>query len=296
MELLIRLLNKSFKFVKIQQKIKNKISTKTKVLILISVLIIATPLIYFAFMPPNFCSFRTRLYNNGPVPIGSNSSSYYCRLGVGPRIFYTKFSNNIVTGIIDQQVANTTLITMTANSISNGNGTVKDKAQKIMDWLHSNNGLVSGNCGGADSRGRTAHEIISSKCSTGCTDWTLAFVALARAKGISATVTETVSDRWVIESQRAGCLKLPKEGHFFSEIYTGIRSNNGWEIADPTFGGFTTIRNGFVLLRSPGDCFGCGIYHRFFRRGLSSWDYGLLNDTDFTNAAKNDIGVNRVCN
>jgi len=74
-----------------------------------------------------------------------------------------------------------------------------------------------------------------------------------------------------------------------------VSANNGWEIADPTANNFTTTKNGFILRRSPGDCFGCGKYYRFFRRGLSSWDYNLWNENDFTNAAKNEIGVSSIC-
>lgn len=280
---------------KIPVKVKNKNLTKIKVLLLALALIII-PVVYFASMPPSSCVWPFLSFNNGPRPIGSNSSKYYCKLGVGPINFYKKFSNNPITGTTDQQVANTALVINTANSISNGNGTTKDKAQKIMDWLHSDSGLKAGTCGGVDVRSRTADQIISSKCATGCTDWTLAFVALARAKGISATITETIKDQWAVESKQVGYLKCPKEGHFFSEIYTGSSVNNGWEIADPTFGGFTVVKNGFILRRNVGDCFGCGVKYRFFRRGLSSWDYGLLTDVDFTNAAKNDIEVSRVCN
>jgi len=198
-------------------KTKAIISTKTLIVLFVALLIIVAPMIYFAFLVPTSCGFPLGSYNNGPRPIGSDSGSYYCKLGVGPRNFYKRFSNDPPTGQIDDQITYSTIIQNTANSISNGNGTAKDRAQKIMDWLHNN--LIN-KCGtNDDKRGRTAGQIISSGYATGCTDWTLAFVALARAKGISASVTETVSDQWVVESQQAGCLKNPKEGLFFGDLY-----------------------------------------------------------------------------
>src|SRR4030067_3442151 len=46
-------------------------------------------------------------------------------------------------------------------------------------------------------RRRTADQIIGDGFSTGCTDDTLAFIALARAKGIPTKFIEAIDNRWL---------------------------------------------------------------------------------------------------
>ena len=214
---------------------------------------------------------------SGPTPIGSSRMSIWQQNG----------SVNFYTLPGEQTLRTSTITTASMKIISTSNK--HNQAQYIMDWLHSN--ISNGTCGGADVRTRTAEQIVNSKCATGCTDWTTAFAAIARSKGLSATITETIQDKWIKASQTAGRIVVPKQGHFFSEVYTGVSTNGGWEISDPTAGNFTTTKNGYVLRRSPGDSFGQGTYYQFFRRGLDSWDYYLRTDNDFTNAIRAQFGL-----
>ncbi len=214
---------------------------------------------------------------SGPTPIGSSLMSIWRQNGTIN--FYT---------LPGKQTLRTSTITAASMSITSTSNK-HNQVQYIMDWLHSN--IKNGTCGGADVRTRTAEQIINSKCATGCTDWTMAFAAIARSKGLSATVTETIQDQWIKASQTAGRIIVPKQGHFFSEVYTGASTNGGWEIADPTAGNFTTTKNGYVLRRSSGDSFGQGTYYQFFRRGLDSWDYYLRNDKDFIDAVRVQFGL-----
>ena len=184
-----------------------------------------------------------------------------------------------------QMTKYTTNIGTLAASIPTGTNK-HNTVQKIMDWMHGNfNQPGNSNCTNIESLLRTADKILNDRCAVGCSDWDAAFIALARAKGISATHVNTVSGRWIEASKAAGCNHIPLVGHHVAEVYTGVSTNGGWELADPTTGVFTTYdSSGNALMRfdqstpnRPLQAFGNGYKYLVFRRGIDAWDTGILN-------------------
>lgn len=124
-------------------------------------------------------------------------------------------------------------------------------------------------------RGRTVDQIIKGGCMTGCTDFTLVFATLARGKGIPATVTETISEKWVYEMVQKNKWNPAKKGHFYSAVFVGGK----WVVYDPTRGvksprsskGYYSLNNERYLL---------------FARGLDSWDYGIKTMAAFSQQVK----------
>src|SRR3989344_6639533 len=86
---------------------------------------------------------------------------------------------------------------------------------EILSWLHKN--IKPKNDQEFKNnffRKRTALEIIESGFASGCTDYTLVFIVLARAKNIPTKYIETLNTAW-LESSEPDFL----EGHVFSEVY-----------------------------------------------------------------------------
>lgn len=232
-----------------------------------------------------------------PAPIGSSQYSTWQQLGSVD--FYKKWST---------QIAPTKSITIAAAQITNGANT-HETVQNIMNWMHSssggniqNNNSSNNQCNGAAVWSRNAEQILYSRCAVGCTDWTLVFIAIARAKGISATNLDTVNDRWVAESLASGCLHQPKMGHQLADVYTNL----GWELVDPTTGVFTKYsasKADMALMRfdayTPGrplDSFGSGRYYKVFRRGLDNSDNSILIDDDWKNKVVAQYSLpNAIC-
>ncbi|MBR9683545.1 transglutaminase domain-containing protein [Candidatus Woesearchaeota archaeon] len=193
-------------------------------------------------------------------------------------------------GIVDSKQANlklfylqegplteiTNIVQANADLIEDGE-TTEDTVRNIMEWLHQTS---SGNCNN-HRNAVSADEIISRKCLSGCTDYTIVFAALARAKGIAATVTETVREQWIAEMVWNNQWNGNKEGHFFSEVY--MPENDAWVVIDPTANKLTgRDSDGYYPSGPEGN-------KRFmlFERGLDPADYGLTTDAQFANSVKN---------
>lgn len=74
----------------------------------------------------------------------------------------------------------------------------------------------------------TAHGILSTGIATGCTDFALAFAALARAKGIAAVIVDSAQVEWIERGARLNQVS----GHFFVEVQLG----GEWYLVDSTSG------------------------------------------------------------
>lgn len=190
-------------------------------------------------------------------------------------------------GIVDAKQANlflfylqegpltklTDIVLANAKMIEDG-ATTEETVRNIMEWEHA--ALQSGTCDNHRDA-LSAEELIKRKCLSGCTDYTVVFAALARAKGISATVTETVSEKWIAEMVWANRWNPMKEGHFFSEVF--IPEKSAWIVVDPTANLFTgRDNNGYFELNNQ--------RMLLFERGLDPADYGLATDIQFANAVK----------
>ena len=184
-----------------------------------------------------------------------------------------------------------------ADSIPEGD-TDRETVNNIWDWTHS--GLSCSQTTAESIReevgrySRTAIDIIESSAATGCTDWTHAFVTIARAKGIPATTLETVSDKWVSEMVINDEWNGEVFGHYYSEVY--LEDEEVWDIFDPTQGWFTAVtEEGYVLGPIPWDDTKdyyaddngvAGAYYIVFERALDSSDYGIESEAEFEEAIK----------
>ena len=152
--------------------------------------------------------------------------------------------------------------------------TSKQIVINIMKWEHNN---LQYQGGAYEKRTRTSHEIIQSGIATGCIDFGLVFVTLARAKGISASFTETVKEEWIYTMVQQQKWIQNMEGHIFSEVY--LPEKKEWIVVDPTANKITQrTETGYYLLN--------GKRYLLFDRGLDSWDIGLENMTQFADAVK----------
>ncbi|MBU1292284.1 transglutaminase-like domain-containing protein [Patescibacteria group bacterium] len=104
-------------------------------------------------------------------------------------------------------------------------------------------------------RKRTADEIIESKKLTGCTDYAIVFIALARAKEIPTKYIEAIRKRWLDIGDQNHI-----EGHIFVECLIG----NKWYIIDPQEGAIRTDYRKYAI----------------FKKGLDSWGIGIRNFDD----------------
>jgi len=104
-------------------------------------------------------------------------------------------------------------------------------------------------------RKRTAGEIIESKLATGCTDYALAFIALARAKGVPTKYIEAIRNKWLDIGDENFI-----EGHVFAECFI----NGKWHIIDPQEGTIKVSHQRFKI----------------FKEGLDSWDIGIKSFSD----------------
>lgn len=304
----------------IKSKIENRLSTKSMLAVigLISICIIGLGFFGYQVLnalisePLETASQTTtdKSICTAPLPIGS---SFYQIWPLGQincawQAFY--MTNGIINnsaGIINmsKQTANIKALADQIDTLDTPHNTV----QNIMNWMHDpnegniqNSSAANNYCNGAVRLSRTADQILSSRCALGCTDWATAFIALARAKGIPSASVETVNDRWIIESISTGCMKNPKLGHVVADVYTGVTTNNGWELADPTTGVFTVYKNndfsGMALMRfnvydesAPLTDFGAGYYYRVLRRGIDSWDFKITSDEVWKNAVVAQYGM-----
>ncbi len=224
--------------------------------------------------------------------------------------FPTKSSQNYLTlnsyGVVDsdevdlqgfyllegEQTQITGVIQQIANSIPEG-ATDRETVQNILDW--SSEELICANIGNdtvceeIGRYGRTAEDVVVSEYACGCTDYTISFVAIARAKGISTTLLETISEKWVAEMVFDHEWNGEVYGHFYSEVY--LEDEQVWAIVDPTLGWFTVWDDQYVLGPIPWDGdhdyfigedgIVNGAKYLIFERGLDSWDYGVYSEDDF---------------
>ncbi len=192
-----------------------------------------------------------------------------------------------------EQTQVTSVIQDIANSIQTGI-TDRETVENILDWTSrelycskSESDAIRAQVG---RYGRTAEDVVLSGCACGCTDYTHAFVAIARAKGIPATVLETISERWLSSMVQNQQWDSEVYGHFYSEVY--LEDEEKWDIVDPTKGWFTAWDEQYVLGPIPpawndlneyySDASGVGgAKYLVFERALDSWNYGIHSEDDF---------------
>ena len=104
-------------------------------------------------------------------------------------------------------------------------------------------------------RKRTADEIIKSKKVTGCTDYAIIFIALARAKKIPTKYIEAIRKRW---------LDIGDENHIEGHVFAECQINDKWYIVDPQGGAIRTDYRNYAV----------------YKKGLDSWDIGIRSFKD----------------
>jgi len=131
-----------------------------------------------------------------------------------------------------------------------------DLILEILTWLHKNiKEDGSPEIKNRLFRKRTAGKIIESKMATGCTDYALAFIVLARAKDVPTKYIEAIRNKWLDIGDENFI-----EGHVFAECFI----QGKWHIVDP--------QEGEIKIS----------YQRFqiFKEGLDSWDIGIKSFDD----------------
>ena len=120
--------------------------------------------------------------------------------------------------------------------------------------------------GDGEKFGRTSEEILSSGISTGCTDYGLAFISIAREKGIPSVFVQTGRIDWIYDRVRNNDKGIT--GHILVEVYL----DGNWYLVDTTAGKLflNYNRNNFSL--------NDGYY--VFSKSLDVWDSTILNEAD----------------
>lgn len=98
---------------------------------------------------------------------------------------------------------------------------------------------------------RTADQIVKDGFATGCTDFALVFIAVARAKGVPTRYVEAIAKDYFSDDPDK------VRGHIFAECYI----NGDWWGVDPMAG---NLKAG---IKYPG--------YVVYGRGLDSWDMGI---------------------
>lgn len=132
--------------------------------------------------------------------------------------------------------------------------------REIYLWMFNN--LRDGD---GDKFGRTAHEIVSSRIVTGCTDWGLVFATLARAKGVPAIFVQAGWIRWIKKVNRVGQCARPVYGHIFVEAYI----DSQWCLVDSM--------RGFLYRDYDADSFCLPHSYYIFAKSIEVWDTGVRN-------------------
>jgi len=127
----------------------------------------------------------------------------------------------------------------------------------LLEWIHKNiamkrsdfpNGLKFNDllCQ------RTANQIIEDGYGAGCTDFALAFIPVARAKGIPTKYIEGIHRDWI---------KNPDPKHVKGHVFANCFIDGKWRTADPTSSNLNTREN--------------YLNYVVYAKGLDSWDLGI---------------------
>ena len=131
-----------------------------------------------------------------------------------------------------------------------------DRIFEILKWVHKNLKADSGEEYKADNfRTRTADQIIESGKLTGCTDYALVFLSLARASNFEVKYVEAIETKWMEEGGERVL------GHVFAEVHL----HNTWYIVDPQG----------ALIKA-----WYGKRYVIYAKGTDSWDIGIRNFED----------------
>lgn len=125
-----------------------------------------------------------------------------------------------------------------------------DLVLEILQWIH-----FHFQCEPFDKsifRKRTADEIVKSRLVTGCSDFALVFIVLARSKNIPTKYIETIKRQWLEKGD-----KQHLQGHIFAKCFI----NDKWYIINPEQGTIVFAYRHYV----------------FWKQGLDSWDIGIHN-------------------
>jgi len=129
---------------------------------------------------------------------------------------------------------------------------------KALRWLNKNirNKLPEGVEKNVVFRKRTAADVIRDGYASGCTDFALVLIAIARTKGIPTKYVEVISKDYFEDNDLSKV-----RGHVFAECFL----KGEWFGVDPMGGTlkFNTTYPKYVV----------------YARGLDSWDLGITNIT-----------------
>ena len=147
-------------------------------------------------------------------------------------------------------------------------GNTLEKAQGILNWgreLIEQGEFTNRSYDKNVFRKRTAEQILKDRYLTGCTDYALLFITIARACGIPAKYVETIDREWLKEGGKE------IDGHVYAQIYDAEKTE--WIWVDPRMGqiGSAPEQKDRIV----------------FKEGLDSWDIEIRDkesmDKEFGN-------------
>lgn len=157
-------------------------------------------------------------------------------------------------------------------------------AENIIQWIKSN--LKNKDVDSIAKATLTAEEIIKKGEFSGCTDFALVFITLARAKNIPAIYVETIQEDF-LGKVKSG-VKI--EGSFIGHVFADLYLNGEWVAVDPVGGYFTSVDSKCVNNKKFDGLNGCyfrkeqgqQISYLIYDKGIDFWSLGFKNKKEFT--------------
>ncbi len=157
-------------------------------------------------------------------------------------------------------------------------------AENIIQWIKSN--LKNKDVDSIAKATLTAEEIIKKGEFSGCTDFALVFITLARAKNIPTIYVETIQEDF-LGKVKSG-VKI--EGSFIGHVFADLYLNGEWVAVDPIGGYFTSVDSKCVNNKKFDGLNGCyfrkeqgqQISYLIYDKGIDFWSLGFKNKKEFT--------------
>ena len=159
----------------------------------------------------------------------------------------------------------------------------KEIAENIISWIQDN--LEHKDIDSLAKGSLTAEEIIEKGEFSGCTDFALVFITLARAKGIPAIYVETIQQDFLEKVNAGEKVDSPFLGHVFADVYI----DGAWKAVDPAGGYFTTVDSSCASENKYEGLNGCynrkedgeNVPYVIYEKGLDFSALGFNNKKDF---------------
>jgi hypothetical protein len=180
-----------------------------------------------------------------------------------------------------KQTSVTPAIQLIADSITGESD--QEIAENIISWIQDN--LEYNDIDSLAKGSISTEEIIEKEEFSGCTDFALVFITLARAKEIPAIYVETIQQEFLEKVNSGEKVDGPFLGHVFADVYV----DGAWKAVDPAGGYFTTVDSSCVSENQYEGFNGCynrkedgeNVPYTIYEKGLDFSALGFNNKKDF---------------